>query len=50
MASPPTCLKCGSILMGYDWSKELNFPVYFCTACKAREEAAQKAAAPKEAA
>ncbi|MFQ5656412.1 MAG: hypothetical protein ACE5G5_02635 [Candidatus Methylomirabilales bacterium] len=45
MASPPTCLECGSILMGFDWDKELNFPVYFCLSCREEEEAAKRAAA-----
>lgn len=49
MASPPTCMKCGSILMGYDWDLELNYPVYFCTECGAGAPA-QKAAAKAEAA
>jgi DNA-directed RNA polymerase subunit RPC12/RpoP len=49
MAFAPTCLKCGSILMGYDWDRELNYPVYFCTECGAGAPA-QKAAAKAEAA
>lgn len=48
-APAPTCLKCGSILMGYDWDPELNYPVYFCTECGAGAPA-QKAAAKAEAA
>jgi hypothetical protein len=51
MAMPPTCLKCGSILMGYGWDKEMNFPVYFCTECSVPEKAAPRAGvAEKEAA
>lgn len=42
MANPPTCMKCGSVLLGYGWSKELNFPVHFCTKCREKEEAAKK--------
>ncbi len=42
-APAPTCLSCGSILMGYGWSKELNFPVHFCTQCAAKQETALKA-------
>jgi hypothetical protein len=49
MAFAPTCLKCGSILMGYDWDRELNYPVYFCTECGAGAPA-QKAAVKAEAA
>ena len=37
-ANPPTCTKCGSILLGYGWSDVLNFPVHFCTRCKEKEE------------
>lgn len=48
-APAPTCLTCGSILMGYDWDPELNYPVYFCTECGAGAPA-QKAAAKAEAA
>jgi hypothetical protein len=36
MANPPTCITCGSILTGYGWSKELSFPVHFCTNCAAK--------------
>lgn len=43
MANPPVCRTCGSILMGYGWSKELNFPVHYCTDCVAKQEASQKA-------
>lgn len=49
MAFAPSCLKCGSILMGYDWDLELNYPVYFCTACGAGAPA-QKAEVKAEAA
>jgi DNA-directed RNA polymerase subunit RPC12/RpoP len=49
MAFAPTCLSCGSILMGYGWDLELNYPVYFCTECGAGAPA-QKAAAKAEAA
>jgi hypothetical protein len=42
MAMPPTCSTCGSILLGYGWSKELNFPVHFCTKCREKEDAAKK--------
>jgi hypothetical protein len=48
MAMPPTCLKCGSILMGYGWDREMNFLVYFCTEC--REGAPKEAVLKKEAA
>jgi hypothetical protein len=48
MAMPPTCVKCGSILMGYGWDKELNYLVYFCTECK--EGAPKEAVLKKEAA
>jgi hypothetical protein len=34
-APAPTCRSCGSILMGYDLDLELNYPVHFCTVCKA---------------
>lgn len=47
MANPPTCIRCGSILTGYGWSKELNFPVHFCTSCAAKasvKSGAEKAA------
>lgn len=43
MANPPVCRTCGSVLMGYGWSKELNFPVHYCTDCAAKQEAALKA-------
>jgi hypothetical protein len=42
MAGPPTCTECGSVLTGYERSKELNVPVYFCTKCREKEEAAKK--------
>ncbi len=50
MAAPPTCSTCGSVLSGYERSKELNDPVYFCHKCRAEEEAAQKVEVMKEAA
>ncbi len=50
MAAPPTCSTCGSVLSGYERSKELNVPVYFCHKCRAEEEAAQKVEVMKEAA
>ncbi len=50
MAAPPTCPTCGSILAGYERSKELNVPVFFCHKCRAIEEAAQKVEVMKEAA
>ncbi|MFQ5658680.1 MAG: hypothetical protein ACE5G5_14150 [Candidatus Methylomirabilales bacterium] len=50
MASPATCRKCGSVLAGYERSKELNVEVYFCHKCRAEEEAAKKVEAVKEAA
>ncbi len=34
-APAPTCVSCGSILLGYDWDLELNYPVHFCTECHA---------------
>lgn len=48
MANPPTCFMCGSILTGYGLSKELNFPVHFCTICAAK--ASPKSEGKKEAA
>lgn len=48
MANPPTCFMCGSILTGYGLSKELNFPVHFCTICAAK--ASPKIEGKKEAA
>jgi len=39
MANPPTCISCGSILTGYGWSKDLNFPVHFCSGCTAKASA-----------
>ena len=50
MAMAPTCLTCGSILMGYGWDKEMNFPVYFCTECSGQSEPAPKVGVLKAAA
>lgn len=45
----PTCSTCGSILTGYERSKVLNTPVYFCPTCRrAEEEAARLAKARAE--
>lgn len=41
---PPTCSKCGSILMGYELNKELDTFVYFCINCRSAEA---KSARPK---
>ncbi|MFQ5802268.1 MAG: hypothetical protein ACE5JQ_05140 [Candidatus Methylomirabilales bacterium] len=48
MANPPTCVMCGSVLTGYGWSKELNFPIHFCAGCAAK--ASPKSEVGKEAA
>jgi hypothetical protein len=37
----PTCSTCGSVLGGYERSRELNTYVYFCPRCRAAEEAAR---------
>lgn len=44
----PTCSTCGSILMGYERSKELNTPVYFCPTCRRAEEEAARLKAREE--
>jgi hypothetical protein len=49
-ANPPTCGKCGSILMGYGWNDALKFPVHFCTKCSGQPEPAPKVGVLKAAA
>lgn len=34
---PATCSTCGSILVGYEWNKELNTFMYFCITCRGAE-------------
>ncbi|MBI2073131.1 MAG: hypothetical protein HYT81_08890 [Gemmatimonadetes bacterium] len=36
----PTCSTCGSVLAGYELSKELNAFVYFCPSCRSAQEKA----------
>lgn len=38
----PTCSTCGSVLIGYERSKELNTYVYFCPNCRRAEEEAAR--------
>lgn len=44
----PTCSTCGSILSGYERSKELNTCVYFCPTCRRAEEEAARLAKARE--
>jgi hypothetical protein len=46
MVMAPTCVTCGSFLMGYGWDPELNFPVYFCLTCSPHTAPAPKAEVP----
>lgn len=45
---PPTCSKCGSILMGYELNKELDTFVYFCVNCRSAEEKSARLKAKEE--
>lgn len=46
--APPTCSKCGSVLSGYERSKELHTYLYFCHSCREVEEEAARLRAKEE--
>jgi hypothetical protein len=37
-ARAPTCVTCGTILTGFEWSDELEYFVHFCPACREQEK------------
>ena len=39
-AYPPTCVTCGTVLIGWGWSKELQSFVCFCPGCRDKRKAA----------